>query len=335
MASGLIDLNSPVPQANAAQPAVAAQAAPGVATTRTATATNAAATQAGLTKAALNTGEVAENQTVAGQVKGIIDANGPLSQQAEAAARGAASARGLSNSSMAIQAGQTAVLNSALPIAQQDAGTYSRQALQNQSDRNQNSQFNAAAGNQNAQFNTGEQNSTSRFNATQATSVDQGNAQAENQASQFNANAQTATSQSNAAQQNDLAKVNLAQQNDITKANLDVASKSALTNLEASYKTLIQSTASAQAVQQQLTQNLANVQNNKDLDPAARQVAINQQVDLAKDSMNLIGAMNNLNMDGLLTFGDSVTAGGANAVGSIASPTPVKAGEPVVERTGG
>ena len=32
--------------------------------------------------------------------------------------------------------------------------------------------------------------------------------------------------------------------------------------------------------------------------------------------------MNNLNMDGLLTFGDSVGTGGANAVGSIASPTP-------------
>lgn len=291
MATGLIDLAAPVPQATAAAPYTAAQT-----TAKTANVTSAAAKQADLTKAALTTGAVDTPQTVQGQLKGIIDANSPLQQQAAARAAQQANARGLMNSSMAVEAGQAAVIGSAMPIAQQDASTYGRQALTNQADANQNAQFNASAENQNAQFNAGEANTTDKFNAGEANTV-----------SKFNADQGNAVGQANTVQANEAAKVNLSEQNDLIKANLDVASKNALTNLEASYKSLIQASSSAQGLQQQLMSDIERIQNNKDLDATARQVAINQQVELTKNSLNLLGAMNNLNLDGLLTFGAGVT----------------------------
>lgn len=313
MASGLIDLQAPVPQATGAAPYTAAQTA-----AKTANVTSAAARQADLTKAAVNTGAVDAPQTVQGQLKGILDTNSPLQQQAEARARQQAGARGLANTSMAVEAGQAAVIGSALPIAQQDASTFSRQSLQNQADVNRNQEFNASAANQGSQFNVGEANTTSKFNVGEANVV-----------SKFNADQANAIAQANTTAANDAAKTALIQQNDMIKANLDVASKSAITNLEANYKTLIQSSASAQSIQQQLLANLERIQNNKDLDGAARQVAINQQVELTKNSLNLLGAMNNLNLDALLTFGSGVTT---PELLTLASPPPVDVfGRPIAE----
>lgn len=64
---------------------------------------------------------VQPDQTVAGQVKKIIDTNSPLSQQAETRSLQQSNARGLLNSSMAVGAGQSALYDAVLPIAQADA----------------------------------------------------------------------------------------------------------------------------------------------------------------------------------------------------------------------
>ena len=75
-----------------------------------------------------------------------------------------ANRRGLRNSSMAVQSGEQAVIETATPIAQSDAQLYQNQQLQNQQDRNQTNQFNsnirtnvglagASATQQNTQFN--------------------------------------------------------------------------------------------------------------------------------------------------------------------------------------
>lgn len=64
------------------------------------------------------------NSTVAGQF-GMLTAKGnPLMTQAETQAKQQANAQGMLNSTMAIQAGQMAGYNAALPIAQQDAATF-------------------------------------------------------------------------------------------------------------------------------------------------------------------------------------------------------------------
>ncbi len=83
------------------------------------------------------TQDVNNQSTVAGQLAGILKTGNPLLEAAKAAAMQAANARGLQNSSMATEGGENAIVNSALPIAQQDAQTNNAQALANQDISNQ------------------------------------------------------------------------------------------------------------------------------------------------------------------------------------------------------
>lgn len=85
--------------------------------------------------------------TVQGQVADIIKSGSQLNQLAESKAKSAANRRGLVNSAMAVGAGQKAVIESALPIAQQDASTNFNAQLSNQNAGNQASQFTADATN--------------------------------------------------------------------------------------------------------------------------------------------------------------------------------------------
>lgn len=82
-------------------------------------------------------GAVTADQTVQGQLGGILSAGNPLLEGAKARAQQQANARGLQNSSMAVQSGEEAIVNTALPIAQQDAAAYQKQALVNQDISNQ------------------------------------------------------------------------------------------------------------------------------------------------------------------------------------------------------
>lgn len=68
--------------------------------------------------------DVTPNQTVAHQLEQIISADSPLMQQARMRAMQSANASGLLNSTMAASAGESALYDAAMPIAQQDAGTY-------------------------------------------------------------------------------------------------------------------------------------------------------------------------------------------------------------------
>jgi hypothetical protein len=77
-------------------------------------------------------GYTERNESTEGRVYGIIDRNSPLMQQAEARALMLANRRGLANSSIAGQAMQAAVMDSALPIASQDASQAFQRNLSNQ-----------------------------------------------------------------------------------------------------------------------------------------------------------------------------------------------------------
>lgn len=69
-----------------------------------------------------------QTMTVAGQLQGLLAQDNPYIDQARARARTESAARGLSNSSIAIQAGEQAAISQALPIAQQDANLYAQKA---------------------------------------------------------------------------------------------------------------------------------------------------------------------------------------------------------------
>ncbi len=97
---------------------------------------------------------VDKNQTVQGQMDGLLAKSSPLFQRSETKANQESVRRGLLNSSMAVGAAQNAVIDAAMPMAQQDAGTYAESA-----------RTNANARTQTSQFNTGETNTASRFGA--------------------------------------------------------------------------------------------------------------------------------------------------------------------------
>lgn len=82
-------------------------------------------------------GGVGELETVSGQLDKVLDKDSPLIQRSRASAQEQATSRGLQNSTMAAQAGELAAIQSALPIASADAGTYANRASQNLSTVNQ------------------------------------------------------------------------------------------------------------------------------------------------------------------------------------------------------
>jgi hypothetical protein len=94
----------------------------------------------------------APTETMQGQVNSILSQDNPLMQRARTLATQQMGQRGLVNSSMAQGAGVAAMVDRALPIAQQDAQTYNQRALINQDAINQGNQFNVGQTNQMFQF---------------------------------------------------------------------------------------------------------------------------------------------------------------------------------------
>lgn len=79
---------------------------------------------------------VQESETVQGQLRGLLDKGNPLMRQSRDRAIQYAAGRGLQNSTLAAQAGEQAYISQALPIAQQDAATYSDRSVVNVTERN-------------------------------------------------------------------------------------------------------------------------------------------------------------------------------------------------------
>lgn len=91
--------------------------------------------------------EMDSNATVAGQMEGLLSKSNPYIDQARTKAAETANERGLLNSSLAAGAGERAAREAALPIAQQDAQTYSNAALANQQAATETELSNVAAQN--------------------------------------------------------------------------------------------------------------------------------------------------------------------------------------------
>jgi len=232
-------------------------------TTDSAAATAAAATANAATR------DVGNNELMSTQVEKVISQDSPLMQQAATTAKKAANARGLLNTSMAMQAGQAAVMDRAMPIAQYDAGVHTNVADKNTANTQQTNIFNA-----------GQTQDVNKFNATN----------------------QQQNSQFNAAEQNKTSIVNASEANKVLQQFLDNNNKLQLADIEASYKTLMQSEASAMQLYQQSVKNISEILMNPDLNAEAKEKAIANQNGLLKTGMQLIGKMGGLNLDELLTF---------------------------------
>jgi len=161
--------------------------------------------------------DVTKQQTVQGQLEGVIAADSPLMQQARAQSLAQMNRRGLINSSMAVGAGQEAVIKQALPIAQADATTYGAAAKYSADTANSMAQFNANLQNKASEFganaenviaaaNTAAKNEAGKFGATAANVAAASNQAAINEALKFGASAENAAALANATSQNEAAK---------------------------------------------------------------------------------------------------------------------------------
>lgn len=210
------------------------------------------------------------DQTVAGQVKNVIAEDGPLSQMAVARSNEQMNNRGLINSSMAVGAGQKALYESALPIAQADAALNANAA-----------QFNANSTNalQSQSNQIRQQTATSNFQVA----ADQAKADIDNQfkASIVNADAQT--------------KAFLEQTANETKTQL--------TNIEADYKTLIQTSASAGEIYKGTLSQIGPIISDTNMDAASKAAAINGLFSRMSVAMNLVSSINGVDVSDLLQFG--------------------------------
>ena len=210
--------------------------------------------------------------TVQGQLSGILAQNSPLMQQAHAAALGQMNQRGLLNSSMAVGAGQNAVIQNALPIAQQDAQAY-----------------NAAQ-----QFSANAENQASTTNAQLNTGVSTSNAAASNQVQLTNMDQAFKT-----------AIANETAGNQVVIQQLGDATKQTLAGIEADYKTLMQTSASASDMDRQTLDAISKVVGDAGMNAAAKTEALNGYIGWLKNGMNLVAGINGVTLGDLLNFGDT------------------------------
>lgn len=250
---------------------------------------------------------VTGEQTVAGQIKKILDENSPIIQQARAMGLAGANDRGLLNSSIGESAGLDAAYKAAVPIATSDAGTFARAAG-----------YNADESNQFAVHNMDAQNDAAKTNLSAQTQMAIASLQAQTQTNLGYLDAATKTNLANLSNENQLK----------------------LASVEAQYHTIMQSNASASDLFRQVTQNIATISASKDMDAAAKQQAVDNQLQMLKNGMQINGAISNLNLGDLLNFstapftdGETGAARGGNRGGNLGSQ--VNAGDLARSATGG
>lgn len=320
-------------------------------------------------KANLANWNVGNNQTVQGQLQGILASNSPLLQQARTSALQQMNQRGLLNSSMAIGAGYDAMVKNALPVAQADAAMFGRAGEFNANAANNMAQFNAGQVNAASQFSANAANNAANLNAQLQSNAAAANAQAQNtfllnnqqaqnrasefgaqaanqassqnaqlgtqvaldnasrqtqlslanaqnaqQNSQFNAQQANAMNEANAGRQQQAQLANAEAANKLVQQQYDAAFKAALATadnqtklalqsidattrkdlvgIEAQYKQLMQTSASASELYQQVTKNITDMYNNPDLTEEALAAGIQRQISQLQAGMGILDSLN-------------------------------------------
>ncbi|MDO8547874.1 MAG: hypothetical protein Q7R68_11025 [Nitrospirales bacterium] len=205
---------------------------------------------------------VAPKQTVAEQVKTIVGEDSPLMQQAATRAKQTMVDRGLLNSSLAIDAGQNAVIAQAMPIATADAATYDRAAT-----------------------NTANAENASKGILTQAT----------NTAELQNANAATSVDVSNAGNINFALNVGATAANTAALnkalAGIDNEVKLQLGTLDAQNRQLLQTNANAANMYQETVKNIAAIATDHTISEEAKKTATATQMNLLNEGLRTTAAV--------------------------------------------
>jgi hypothetical protein len=192
------------------------------------------------------------DQTVEGRAAKITNDDSVLMQQARTRANQDAQAKGLLLSSIAVGAGQNAVLDKAIPIASQDAQAYNAAMTNTANAENTAKQFGAAGSNQAA-----------LANAQLGTDVSKVNAGMSNEAQALSAKAA----------------------NDQTIARLDSSTRLTLGTLDAQNRQLLQTNANAANMFQETVKNIAGISVDPTLTQAAKDAAVQSQINLLNEGL--------------------------------------------------
>lgn len=201
---------------------------------------------------------VPDNGTVQERVKNIVGEDSALMQQAKQRSTQEMQQRGLVNSSLAVGAGQQAVIAQALPIAQQDAQTYANAAT------NTTNQQNAAA-----QFGAGSQNTVGLANAQQA-------------------NVASASNQQAAVQ---LANTQMQREAQVALANLDTQTRLALSTMDTQTRQLLQTNQGASNAYVQAVTNISNITTSNAMSQEAKDRAVASQLNLLNEQLRTLGGI--------------------------------------------
>lgn len=205
-------------------------------------------------------------ETVQGQVSNVINKNSDVMKLASTRAKQGMAGRGLLNSSIAVQAGQAAVLDAALPIAQQDAATYTR-----------NKEANQNAGNQALQFTAGSQNQGALQQLTGNQNLESIGAQGEQQ--RLNIGAQTAGESQLIKERGEI---------DIALQTADAATKERLLNRQAEIDTNLQQLRGTQ--ESQLVRERGEIEKQlQTADASTRERLLNRQAEIDTGLQQLRG----------------------------------------------
>lgn len=268
--------------------------------------------------------DVNGDQLVEDRTNKIIGKDSELMQRAKAQADQQSNARGLINSSMAVGAGQAAVLDRAVDIAKSDASTFAQSAQFNADSKNKLSMFNAGADNQ---FKLADK-------SIDAQAVRDANQQTFDLA-KMDKQAATTLSQMSAQQQNDLAKLatqqgyniqNMSAQNVNDLAKLDkqikaqadqqaaqlasnrdmfamqTAASQAMQELQMKNSALLSASGNATSILNGTQGRIASIMQDQNLDGPAKQAAIDRLNENAQVSINLIGKLSgDLNLSDALS----------------------------------
>lgn len=256
-----------------------------------------------------------ESKGVEGRTASIIAKESPLQQSAANSASNAMAARGLTNSSLAVGAGQKAVIDSAVPIANADANLYQQQALTNQSAKNSAATNNAQIGsslggqamgleNSNTQQTKSLAEQARQFNESQTSNVGMFDRELAQKAQQFN----------------------LTQQQTTALANLDSQTKLALAQTESGWRTQTGNNANVANAWGSMMQQIGNIQNNASIEAGAKATMIQGALDSFRAFANASAAISTIDVSQLLNFGISTPP---------PPPAPAPAPDPYSNNSGG
>lgn len=262
---------------------------------------------------------VGEEQTVAGQMKKVLDENSPFIQQQEAVGLQGANAKGLLNSTMGIEAGRSAAIRAALQIAPQDAATFGSAAAENMAAGNTARQFNAGSSNQFGLAKlsgaqqleqigaTGEQ---SRLTQAQGATLQERLAKVDADLKAGLIDKQTAADLKKQENEGNI-------QTGLQKLRGEQAQK--LADTEAQYKLLMQSSASAAQTFAAAQKAIADIMNDPETSAEQKQAAVNMQTTMLNSSLKIAGITANVDYGPTLDFTGLVPpAGSQNSTQTIA-----------------